>query len=291
MKARGAGFESANSLTHNYQPGNSPGTSGGATVITAASSVSTPSATNPLDKTQWLEYSDSLEDSLAEAKEYAATLVTKAEEKEAALMAKFEMAMEQNTKLIALMAKGGFNANNNSSAANEDKQRGPRRGRKEQRKCKHCGEMGYHEDEQCFSLDKNKDKRPKWYKDWREYDWPGSTHLDINVKNIFDSNRKMIQKIKKYIYTNQNETPLPSQAEVLEKEQLHNIRTNADIEPPIKKVKFNLPPPCQQEQHGMARTTLHHPSKYPQTKMGKCQVPQAQKRQPANRARYTQDGT
>ena len=40
MKARGVGFESANSLAQNYQPGNPPSVSGGATVITAASSCS-----------------------------------------------------------------------------------------------------------------------------------------------------------------------------------------------------------------------------------------------------------
>lgn len=147
MKARGTGFESANSLAQNYQPGNSPDVSGGATVITATSSCSACSATTPLDKAQWVKYSDSLEDSLTEANEYAATLESKAEAKEAALMAKIELAMEQNTKLIAMMAKGSFNNNTNDDAAKDDKRRGPRRGKKEQRKCKHCREMGYHEDE------------------------------------------------------------------------------------------------------------------------------------------------
>ena len=101
----------------------------------------------------------------------------------------------------------------------------------------------------------------------------------------------MIQRIKQYIYSNQNGTLLPSQAKELETEQLHNIQISADIELPIKKVQFNLPPSCRQEQYGMACNTKHHPSKYPQTKMGKLQVPQAQKGQPTHRARHTQNGT
>ena len=29
--------------------------------------------------------------------------------------------------------------------------------------CKHCKKEGYSEDDGCFSLEKEKDKRPKWY--------------------------------------------------------------------------------------------------------------------------------
>ena len=32
------------------------------------------------------------------------------------------------------------------------------------RYCKNCKKEGYHEDDECYSLEKNKDKRPKWYK-------------------------------------------------------------------------------------------------------------------------------
>ena len=53
----------------------------------------------------------------------------------------------------------------------------------------------------------------------------------------------MIEKIKNIIHLSRRETPLPSQAEELETEQLNNLRMNADVEPPInKKVQFNLPP-------------------------------------------------
>ena len=165
MKARGAGFESANSIAHSYSPKNNASICGGATVNTAASSVSARSSTTPLDKTQWVEYSDSLEDSLTEAKEYAAALEAKAEGSQASLLAKLELAMEQNTKLMTLMAKGGLNNSAEDGGAKDDKKTISRRPKKPPRLCKHCGEKGYHEDEQCFSLEKNKAKRPKWYKD------------------------------------------------------------------------------------------------------------------------------
>ena len=111
-----------------------------------------------------MEYSDSLEDSLTEAKEYADALEAKAEGAQASLLAKLELAMEQNTKLLALMAKGGL-SNADEGGAKDDKKTIPRRPRKKPRLCKHCGEEGYHEDEQCFSQEKNKARRPKWYKD------------------------------------------------------------------------------------------------------------------------------
>ena len=68
MKARGAGFESANSLAQTNRWHNTASSSGGATVSTAASSYNARTSRNPLDKTEWVEYSDSLDDSLIEAK-------------------------------------------------------------------------------------------------------------------------------------------------------------------------------------------------------------------------------
>jgi len=102
---------------------------------------------------------------LVAEKEYAATLQTKADEKQASLLAKLEQAMEQNTKLLSLMAKGGFNTpknepNNQHGGGNRS---GARKGKKEPRVCGNCGEEGYHEDDDCFGLEKNKAKRPAWY--------------------------------------------------------------------------------------------------------------------------------
>ena len=35
--------------------------------------------------------------------------------------------------------------------------------KKAERTCKNCKKSGYHEDDECFTLDKNADKRPAWY--------------------------------------------------------------------------------------------------------------------------------
>ena len=97
---------------------------------TAASSYDARTSRTPLGKTEWVEYSDSLEDLLTEAKEYAAALETKSEATQASLMAKLELAMEQNTKLLAMMAKGGFNSNTSDGAAKDQLRRGQRREKK-----------------------------------------------------------------------------------------------------------------------------------------------------------------
>ena len=36
--------------------------------------------------------------------------------------------------------------------------------KQEERLCGNCGKKGYHEDDECFGLEKNKSKRPSWYK-------------------------------------------------------------------------------------------------------------------------------
>ena len=169
MKARGAGFESANSLAQSrransassFSRGNSASSfSGGASVISATSAGSRTGT--PLEKANWVEYSDSLEDSLTEAKEYAAALESKADATQATLLSKLELAMEQNTKLLAMMTTGGFCAPTNDNVPNNSQRRG-RRGGKDPRVCKHCGPDAYHEDDDCFKLEKNKSKRPAWY--------------------------------------------------------------------------------------------------------------------------------
>ena len=162
MKARGAGFESANSLAQSSRYSSASSIGGGATVISATSTFGKDTATPP-GKTDLVEYSDSLEDSLTEAKEYAAALESKAEATQSALMAKIELAMDQNTKLLALMANGGFSSPKNDGESDEQRRRDGRRGKKEPRICNNCKEECYHEDDQCFKLEKNKAKRPKWY--------------------------------------------------------------------------------------------------------------------------------
>jgi hypothetical protein len=161
MKARGAGFESANSFAQSKRSNNTSTFSGGATVVSSTSAGSRPGT--PLEKATWVEYSDSLEDSLTEAKEYAAAMESKADATQATLMAKLEIAMEQNTKLLAMMTSGGFCPPVNENLTNNNQRNRGRKGRMEPRVCKHCGPDAYHEDDDCFKLEKNKSKRPQWY--------------------------------------------------------------------------------------------------------------------------------
>ena len=72
------------------------------------------------------------------------------------------MAMEQNKKLMELLTKGMLNANVNGGG--EDKSNSNSRPQRKKRKCGNCGKMGFHEDDDCFGLEKNKDNRPTWYK-------------------------------------------------------------------------------------------------------------------------------
>ena len=58
-------------------------------------------------------------------------------------------------KLTALLGK-------NKVTNNDDGDNHPPRIQKH--KCGNCKEVGYHEDDDCFKLEKNKSKRPAWYK-------------------------------------------------------------------------------------------------------------------------------
>jgi hypothetical protein len=163
MKAHRSGFESANSVAELRR------TSSAASV--GDRSTSTRGSRNLKSPThEWVEYSDSLEDSLVEAKEYAAAITTKAETEQAALLEELKeqrkqtmAAMAQTAKLVALLEKG-----KRGEPAVDTTRGGQRTARvkrdpeKDGRLCKNCKEMGFHEDEDCFHLDKNKDKRPEW---------------------------------------------------------------------------------------------------------------------------------
>ena len=70
-----------------------------------------------------------------------------------------QLALDQTAELVALIKKGGIQSGNNTT---KDRRGGD--GKKEERKCGNCGLQGFHADDDCFSLEKNKDKRPRWYK-------------------------------------------------------------------------------------------------------------------------------
>jgi hypothetical protein len=165
MKAHRAGFESANSI-------------GELTRITSATSIggttqaSRGSRTLKSPTNEWVEYSDGLEDSLTEAKEYAAAITSKMEAENAALLEELkqqrqqtQQAIDQTARLVAMMESAKVDGvEKQTSRKTAPAKTGRRDPEKDGRLCKNCKEMGFHEDEDCFHLDKNKDKRPTWWK-------------------------------------------------------------------------------------------------------------------------------
>ena len=80
MKAHRSNFETAHSFTQNLQNGSESSTAE-RSVYTPATKSTTKSPTN-----KWVEYINSLEDSLLEAKEYAAAITSKAEAEQTSIM-------------------------------------------------------------------------------------------------------------------------------------------------------------------------------------------------------------
>ena len=164
MKAHRAGFESANSI-------------GKLTRITSATSIAGATQASRGSRTlkspinEWVEYSDGLEDSLTEAKEYAAAITNKLEAENAALLEELkqqrqqtQQAMEQTAKLVAMMESVKVGGEEKQTSRKTALEKGKRDPEKDGRLCKNCNQMGFHEDDDCFFLDKNKDKRPTWWK-------------------------------------------------------------------------------------------------------------------------------
>ena len=68
-----------------------------------------------------------------------------------------QLALDQNTKLIEMLMKSGLG----SETPDHTRDRGKKK--KAERTCKNCKKSGYREDEECFTLDKNANKRLTWY--------------------------------------------------------------------------------------------------------------------------------
>ena len=68
-----------------------------------------------------------------------------------------QIALYQNTKLMAMLVKSGLGG----EAPDHTRDRGKKN--KVERRCKNCKKSGYHEDNECFTLDKNASKLPKRY--------------------------------------------------------------------------------------------------------------------------------
>ena len=68
-----------------------------------------------------------------------------------------QLSLDQNTKLMAMLVKSVLG----SEAL--DHTRDYRKKKKAERTCKNCKKSEYHEDDECFTLEKNANKRPTWY--------------------------------------------------------------------------------------------------------------------------------
>jgi hypothetical protein len=118
-------------------------------------------ALSPADHHSLIEYTNSLEGALETATEHAAaitldntTLLHKLETQQKAIL-------DQQAKFLTLLSP----PTTPRQQRNRSSTTPPSEGRRPQRFCNSCKKDGvYHEDDDCFALDKNKDKRPSWYK-------------------------------------------------------------------------------------------------------------------------------
>ena len=67
------------------------------------------------------------------------------------------MALDQNTKLMAMLVKSGLGG----EVLYHTRDRGKKK--KAERTCKNCKKSGYHEEEKCLTLNKDANKGPTWY--------------------------------------------------------------------------------------------------------------------------------
>ena len=94
----------------------------------------------------------------------AAAITSKAEADQTSIMAELkeqrkkpQLTMDQNTKLMTMLARSGLGG----EAPDHTRDRGKKN--KAERTCKNCKKSGYHEDNECFTLEKNVNKYPTWY--------------------------------------------------------------------------------------------------------------------------------
>ncbi len=150
-------------------------------IPTICSIVSTSS-----DITTWDLYNESLKESLAVAREYAAKECTPTPKKPdlVALMCKkldilrkqFDLIMKQNSALLGAMAKGngrgGSRGGGGGGGGGGGQGGGSNRHRDHGTKamCPNCNKIVVHTAADCFTLPANKDKIPSWYKLPRQID-------------------------------------------------------------------------------------------------------------------------
>ena len=108
-----------------------------------------------------LEYTNSLEGALENATKHAAAITLDNTTLLHKLEAQQKTILDQQAKFLTLLSP----PTTPRQQRNRSNGTPPSEGRRPQRFCNSCKKDGvYHEDDECFALDKNKDKRPSWYK-------------------------------------------------------------------------------------------------------------------------------
>ena len=68
-----------------------------------------------------------------------------------------QLALDQNTNLMEMLVKSGLRGEAIDPTCDRRKKN------KAERTFKNFKKSGYHEDGECFTIEKNANKRPKWY--------------------------------------------------------------------------------------------------------------------------------
>ena len=118
----------------------------------------------PADQHTMIEYTNSLEGALNEAKEHTATMPTTQEKLMEQLQQQQKAMMDQQGKFMKMMINLQMGGGNKGARAKKDDATNNATGKK-RRKCNNCGTIGFHEDNDCWSLAKNKSKRPLYYRE------------------------------------------------------------------------------------------------------------------------------
>ena len=166
-EARASGFESANSISQRTKTTAQPNSSAASFFSTGTSngppgSVYAGKATNP-DQQTFIEYANSLEGALEDAKEHVAAITTDRDHMMDKINEQQTLMMEQQQKFMEMMMSAGIGkpAKANDGA---EKQRGNPGKMVAPQKCGICGKEGVrHVDDDCWEDDRNADKRPKWH--------------------------------------------------------------------------------------------------------------------------------
>ena len=151
------GYKSAKSLASRTQ-------SADATVVSNASSKPPTNITTnqmpPSDQQTMIKYTNSLGSELNNAREHASSMTTTQKTLLQHLEDQQKTMLAQQNNFMAIMTKTDEYRRPRN---NQPRERG-NRNQGEKRKCNRCRKEGvYHQDDECFSLYKNKDKRPSWY--------------------------------------------------------------------------------------------------------------------------------